>query len=902
MISKHPYDFIVPLAAVLVFAALGISGVVTRLDGNLYDLFLRAQPSVREDPSLLLVDIDDAAIAHVGEWPWSRDVMADGLILMREMGAASAVFDIEYVNASPHGLNTQALTSTLPDAFNQEFSQIQSNTQDLVEALRSGRIPLREAGRYASDLGDLSNQGKQRLLAAVQGVERDNDTYLGQAARFFGGATVTVNCPDLPDNSAPKELQDYALAHLAVKNVEAQTGDMPKAAAIVPTILPIAKGAAGAGFPNVIVDSDGVRRRIDLIKEYRGKYFAQLSFSSLLSWLGNPAVVLHKNEILLKSAVIPGQGKRDIAIPLTPSGAFLINWPHKDYLKSFHHLSFYALYRHDQREADLLFNLKLMDQEGYLSYENAQPGLLGAYAATEQLKKDILGGGSTDQIPAYVKARAAFFEEAGKFLDGGAERAILADIDKQLARKGITAEQRQNAEQIRAQVPDIFAKTRGVYKELVDIRATLASSLQGSFSIIGESATSTTDLGVTPFASVYANMGLHAAVANTIIQGRFLKEAPWWYGLVLAALIAFVATFAILNLNPARSIVVGAAIVVIVAGSLLLVFRQTGLYLEAVSPVGAAFLTFIGLTAIKFLRSEREKGQVRSAFSQYLSPHVISDLLADPEKLKLGGEKKELSAMFSDVKGFSTISEVLKDPTKLVTLLNEYLTEMSDIILDLGGTIDKYEGDAIIAFFGAPVDLADHARRACLAAVRMRRAEKLLNERIISVGLAPTPLLTRIGINTGSMVVGNMGTPQKMNYTIMGNAVNLASRLEGVNKQYGTWLLMSEHTYDTGGSDFFVRRLDRVRVVGINEPTRLYELVEEKDAVDKIIAQAVEVFHEGMQDFEAKHWKLAAATFRRVLKIHPEDGPATVYLRRCQQYMRKPPAEDWDGVYSLTTK
>jgi adenylate cyclase len=152
------------------------------------------------------------------------------------------------------------------------------------------------------------------------------------------------------------------------------------------------------------------------------------------------------------------------------------------------------------------------------------------------------------------------------------------------------------------------------------------------------------------------------------------------------------------------------------------------------------------------------------------------------------------------------------------------------------------------------------------------------------------------------MVVGNMGTPQKMNYTIMGNAVNLASRLEGVNKQYGTWLLMSEHTYDTGGSDFFVRRLDRVRVVGINEPTRLYELVDEKDAVDKTIAQAVEVFHEGMQDFEAKHWKLAAATVRRVLTILPTDGPAQVYLKRCQQFMRKPPADNWDGVFALTSK
>ena len=244
-----------------------------------------------------------------------------------------------------------------------------------------------------------------------------------------------------------------------------------------------------------------------------------------------------------------------------------------------------------------------------------------------------------------MKARAAFFAEAGRFLNGGAEKAILADIDKQLAKKGITAEQRQNIEQIRAQVPDIFSKTQGVYRELSDIRGLLSKSLQGAFCVIGESATSTTDLGVTPFASIYANMGLHAAVANTIIQGQFLREVPWWYGLILAALIAIAATFAILNLTPRRSIIVGAVIVLFVAVAAA-VFRQTGVYIETVSPVGAAFLTFIGLTAIKFLRAEQEKGQVRSAFSQYLSPQVISNLLADPEKLKLGGEKKS-SAPYS---------------------------------------------------------------------------------------------------------------------------------------------------------------------------------------------------------------------------------------------------------------
>jgi adenylate cyclase len=901
LLSRHPFDFIVPAVVVLVFAALGLVGVLTRLDGQVYDLFLRARPAVREDPSILLLDIDDTAISKVGEWPWSRDIMADGLILMREMGAASVVVDIEYLNSSPRGVDIQALTSTVPDTFNEEFSQIQTHTQDLLEALRSGRIPLRSAGSYVSDLADLTNQGKQRLLDAVQGIGRDNDSYLGAAARFFGNTYVTVNTPERPDNSAPKDLVDYALANLALKNVDPQGGPGRPAASLLPTIRPILKGAAGAGFPNVIVDPDGVRRRIDLVKAYQGRYFAQLSFRGLLSWLGEPAVALEANRIVLKGANLPGRGKRDVEIPLAADGTLLIDWPHKEYLGSFRHLPFYALVRYSQREADLLYNLKLMDQSGYLAYEKAEPGLLKVYGDAQRMKEEILGGGNTARIQEYVKARAGFFSQVGRFLNSAAAAAIVADIDKELAKKGVTAEQRKNAEEIRAEVPDVFGKTLGIYNELADIRGLLSRNLPGAFTIIGVTATSTTDIGVTPFASEYVNLGLQAAVVNTILQGRFLRDVPWWYGLVLAALVAIAATFGILRLRPGQSMAVGAAIVVFVAGSLLLAFRQTGVYFEAVSPVGSAFFTFMGLTAMKFLRAEREKGHVRTAFSRYLSPHVINDLLANPEKLKLGGEKRQLSVLFSDVKGFSSISEVL-DPTDLVKLLNEYLTEMSDIIMDLGGTIDKYEGDAIIAFFGAPVDLADHSRRVCLAAVRMKRAEKELNQRIIADKLAPTPLLTRIGINTGAMVVGNMGTPQKMDYTVMGNAVNLASRLEGVNKQYGTWALVSEHTYDQGGAEFLLRKLDKVRVVGINEPTRLYELLEEKAAAESTVQQAVEIFHDGLREFEARKWKLAAAAFRRVLKILPADGPAGVYLKRCQQFMRKPPAETWDGIYALTTK
>ncbi len=900
MFTKNRFDFIVPAAVVVVFTVLAAVGAMGRIEQRVYDLFLHVKPAVAENPSILLLDVDDLAISKVGVWPWTRDVMANGLILMREFGAGYAVFDIEYVNKSPRGLDAFVLRQDVPDAFNQEFSQIQTSIQQLFDAIRSGTIPIKDASKYVTELQGITDQGKAKLLDTVRSVERDNDVYLGQAARFFGSAFFTVNAPDSPDENADPGLEQYALGNLAL-NVTVQSDATPKAASLSPAILPVIQGARGAGFPNVVVDPDGVRRRIDLIKSYHGKYFAQLAFRPLLEWLGNPQVILQKHGILLKGAEVPGKGKKDIAIPLTSDGMFMINWSPHSYLKSFRHLSFYELVYHRQLEDDLLYNLKLMDQSGYLSYFKGQTALLDMYGYCQSLKADMLHGGDLAQMDAYVKARAAFFEAVGQFLNGDAETSIIGDVDKVLANRRLAKDERANAESVKAQVPKVFQDTRGIYDNLMKTRQILAQNLPGSFCIVGITATATTDIGVNPFVGQYVNVGTHASVVNTILQGRFLNQLPWWCGVLLALIFSFAVTLAILNLDAMRSLVVGGAGVIVLLGLFLAFFLLTGIYVDTLTPVAAVFVTFLALTAIKFLRTEREKSFVRNAWGHYLSTEVINDLLANPEKLNLGGEKKLMTAMFTDIRGFSSVSEVL-DPTALVHLVNLYLTEMSDIILELRGTIDKYEGDAIISFFGAPVDLPDHARRACMAAIRMKRAETALNERFLSEKLAPSELHTRIGINTGEMTVGNMGTLQRMDYTIMGSSVNLASRLEGVNKQYGTWILTSEMTQASLGQDFLIRKLDRVRVVGINQPVRLYEVIEEKGRVGKSVEAVIEMFHTGLQRFEAKDWAGARGIFEEVLRFLPEDGPAKRYIKSCQDFEAKPPASGWDGVFNLTTK
>jgi class 3 adenylate cyclase len=283
-----------------------------------------------------------------------------------------------------------------------------------------------------------------------------------------------------------------------------------------------------------------------------------------------------------------------------------------------------------------------------------------------------------------------------------------------------------------------------------------------------------------------------------------------------------------------------------------------------------------------------------------------------------------MTAVFTDVRSFSTISEALGDPAKLVELLNFYLTRMSNIILENHGTIDKYEGDAIIAFFGAPVYMPDHAALACRSAVLMKRAEAEINKEALAQSLItpkvmeamvhkkilkdlndPNPLYTRLGINTGEMVVGNMGTPNKMDYTIMGNAVNLAARLEGVNKQYNTGgILISEYTQAKIGDEFLTRGLSRVRVVGVDTPLRLYEVLELREGAPQAMPDMLNNWGSAFTAYENQDFPKALNLFKAIYQENQQDRVAKLYLDRCEKYTADPPAPKmWDnGVDNLTEK
>ncbi len=418
------------------------------------------------------------------------------------------------------------------------------------------------------------------------------------------------------------------------------------------------------------------------------------------------------------------------------------------------------------------------------------------------------------------------------------------------------------------------------------------SDLKGKFVLVGMTAPGLMDLKPTPMGKTYPGMEIHATFLDNLLSGDFLRECQMPVTLAFMLLLAMVAGGTVRASRKSTTVAAALPAFCVVAIASGFAAYRLGWWLPVAPLISAALLAMVAAVIVNYAVEGRQKRFIKGAFKQYLSPIVIEKLMENPDQLKLGGEEKVLSIFFSDIQGFTSISEKLS-PTQLTGLLNEYLTAMTDIIYKTGGTIDKYEGDAIIAFWNAPLEQADHAVQAVRAALRCQaklaamRAD--LNERYGS------NLYVRIGINTGLVVIGNMGSNQRFNYTFLGDAGNLAARLEGINKQFGTHLMISQNTRQAIGNAFPARELSRVRVVGKTEPITIYEpmLPEAAEARREPLA----AFQAALETYYAGDFAQAQARFAAIA----DDPVAAIYAKRCATLAATPPA-NWDGIWTIGEK
>ncbi|MDR1931610.1 MAG: CHASE2 domain-containing protein [Spirochaetales bacterium] len=882
--------------APLIAAALCSLLLFTSLDNKVYNLFLESLPSLKEDDSVLIITVDDAAIENVGLFPWTRDILADAIVFLREMGARTVAFDLSYLDPSPVRIDPAYVQEELPAYLDDGFRRINDTVAQVMDGFSSGVLRAADAQDMKQQVQDFNNSVRGELGVSVDYVMRDVDAYFARTLKFFGNSYLTLTMVPRENvlTDEPLDLnahnRDWLESHIALKNIDGTNDTLtPQSVGIIPAIFKLVSQARGAGFVNADPDSDGYRRRVPLVLKHNGQYYAHLTLAAMRESLGNPDIEVDNSHITLKNARTGG-GTADIRIPRSRDGSVLIKWPKKSFY-DYNILSSWELIRYTRLEAIFAKNLAAMNESGFFSYWDGGETPLEKYNNANYLRGllEEENTGENINFDTFLDYRRDYLEAAKAFLAGPYEENILGAVGDDT--------------QVRAFVTELFTAARKQYDELVSIREQVSAKVKDVFAVIGVAATSMTDEGLIAFEERYPNVGTYAVIANMILSGEFLDDAPRLVSLCLALVLSLGLALIVRRLEDmGKSVLIGLCALFVTAAGLWAYFMATRQYVGAVAPFASVALTFFILTAFNFLSTVRDKSVLRSAFSRYVAPEVVNEIIADPSKLNLGGEKREMTAIFTDIQGFSTISEKL-DPVDLVNLLNLYLTTMSNLVMENRGTIDKYEGDAIIAFFGAPARVEEHAAMACRTAVQMKKAEASLNVRIAEEKLSPTALFTRIGINTGDMVVGNMGTPNKMDYTIMGNAVNLAARLEGVNKQYNTGgILISEYTRKQIGDGFVLRSLDRVRVVGINTPLRLYELLDIKADAPQALFERCEKWEKAVGLYESFDFEAAAALFRSLTEENENDGTAKLCLGRCEAYMRKPPPPDWDGVYNLTQK
>ena len=845
------------LVSFLVTFLISLTSPYDQFEQKLYDLRFQMKPKISQWEKLVHLDIDDVSIVNAGEFPWPRNFYAKGLDVLSDMNARAAVFDIQFIDESPR-IADKAMMKEIRD-----------------KALKKRTIT-------AEDLDSAVADNDAVLSAAVKKQ--------GKIALAYSFAKESILADDSPAVRARKEAMKSFVKKASIpiqpgkeKIFQSCVDDTRKS--IQFPISPLVEAGSIFGFVDSDFDSDGSQRRVRLIRVFDGRIYFEMGLSMVMELCGvkkEDVEIIPGEKIVLKNALNPVTfARKDIVIPVDPQCRMYINWA-GDYASAFVHVPFYALLEYDKVKDAIGDRLDIW--EASTDPKMTRTKLYGERTALgDQIRTEKNEKKRIDLLRQLDKTNREIFDIEGTYLES------LKTERGKIAKKYDESKDAKLKSSLDDMDNDITA-TRIVHE---------ADRLRGKVCVVGLTATGTQDIGVIPYSSEYFMVGRYPNIINTVLQEGFFKRTGKWFEVILMFLAALAISFAIYRQNAKTSLLMIAGAFVAYNLVNMLLFSFARVWVDQLGVNIAIILPSITIVGIKFLSEESQKRFIKSAFSHYLSKQVIEEIILNPESLQLGGEEREITIFFSDIKGFTSISEQLK-PQELVHLLNEYLSEMTDIVLDYKGTVDKFIGDAIMAFYGAPGSYPDHAQSACFAAIDMQKILKEMRTRWKKEGFAE--IHSRFGINTGPAVIGNMGSRNRMNYTAMGDSVNLASRLEGANKYYGTYSMISEMTYEKVKHDVEVRYLDKITVVGKELPIKVYELVNRKGALTHSQKELFEAYNSGLELFNKREWEKARSVFRSALKVSKDDGPSKTYIERCTGFMDKPPSKKWDGVYRLSSK
>ncbi len=904
-----------PLTGLLVFL-LSLTSLYERAELVSYDWRFHLRNSLLgtppTEPALGTIEIDDQSVTAEGRYQdWTRDKYTEVVRLLGQYGARMVGFDVYFIEPSSRMVSEAQLRS-LPALD--------------PAAIDTALARADHDARFADAIASAGN-----VYLAL---------YLGVAGEALG--------PNAPADSVEGRTPDQEAALQAVRQrsprlmVDPHRSTLTRTRYFEAPLARLRQAARGFAFAQTVTDVDGARRRYPLVYQYEDVVFPSIALTMVADFLHVPierVEVWPGRCIRLPGARFASGEVKDVEVPIDAQGNMNVNWAGRweDTFTRYPHIALRRAWQREQRQAQLeqikvlvATDTSLARNPRALPEALAARGLGDAQGARAAVVTWVQASGIEAALAPGVTA-AAFYQARGVKQPTEAQLAMFSQIarNNQVASL-LAADPAMTAAALQQALPgepaeEVAQSRRYVEARMADGRVPTAArplfffpyvayhgrfitpeDVAGRVLFYGLTSTGSTDLSVTPFQGDYPMVGIYSNVFNTILNQSFIVRVPLWARGVMVVALGLLLSLAIPRMRVLRGAVVVALVVVAYSVAAFLFFTHAGLWIDMVGPLLILVAGYLALTLYGYVIKEREKEFVQGAFGHYLSPAVVEQIMENPEMVQqLGGEEREMTAFFSDIAKFSTISECLT-PVELVNFINSYLTEMCDIIERHGGTIDKFEGDAIVAFFGAPVYYQDHARRAIMACIDQQQALVALRQRWEADGALPARLVAlrerwrgegqtfvhvRMGVTSGPMVVGNMGSRNRANYTMMGDTVNLAARFESGQKIYGTAIMVNDVLYEQVKDVVETRKLDLIQVVGKEDPVVAYEVLGRRGELTAVQYQVLDLYNQGMAAFEAFDFVRAGQLFAQALALEPHDGPSLVYADRCEDFAANPPAD-----------